>query len=305
MKRLSTIIVTYKSDVHLAQCLDTLLERNDIGSALEIVVVDNEMEGACQRKCNFLDKYPSALKYIVNSQNGGYGQGNNIGIRAADAPVVLIMNPDVRLDGTTPARICERFAQDSRLLLLGMQQRMGNGRKGRSLLWAGLLPPGFVAKALLWACNASGLYFSKWQCVQGSCFAVRKAPFEKIGLFDERIFMYGEERDIHSRLIKSDLGYMAVDWGMSYRHLTDERTLNLATSMKQWQVAVAQCKRNGIPASIYWKRLKRSIELNLFWNRLKTFGRETASIRGIRSQLVAIETQLGEATRNEGKGGPS
>ena len=38
--------------------------------------------------------------------------------------------------------------------------------------------------------------------LSGAFFAIRKVDFENIGLFDEDLFMYGEEYDIHLRIQK-------------------------------------------------------------------------------------------------------
>ena len=41
MKKLSVIIVTYNSESDIYGCLEALFAHNDIGEALEVIVVDN------------------------------------------------------------------------------------------------------------------------------------------------------------------------------------------------------------------------------------------------------------------------
>ena len=40
-KKISIVIVTYNSDNHISDCLESIFKYNDIGDALEIIIVDN------------------------------------------------------------------------------------------------------------------------------------------------------------------------------------------------------------------------------------------------------------------------
>lgn len=287
-KLLSVVIVDYRSGRHLEECLASLLQRNDIGDALETIVVDNDIHGVALREEALRNRFRGQkIMYMANTRNGGYGQGNNLGIRAAGAPVVLVMNPDVRLTGATPGQICRAFDEDGALVLLGMRQLLGNGKRGRSFLWSGGLPPSCFGMALVAWSNRSGMYFPRWECIQGSCFALRKSAFVAAGLFDETVFMYGEERDIHHRL-RAGGGKIACDWNMSYRHLTDQRELNIASTVRQWKVRADWCKRNGIPPARFWKALRSQTRWELWGASCKALGRETPKTRFLREKLAAL-----------------
>lgn len=285
---LSAVIVTYRSDRHIVPCLETLQARNDIGNGLEAIVVDNEAAGSDERHASLAAQFPAlSLKYLCNTHNGGYGQGNNVGIRVASAPVILVMNPDVRLTGATPGQICKAFDNDESLVLLGMRQLLGNGERGRSFLWSGGLPPSCFGNALVAWSNRTGMYFPRWECIQGSCFALRKSAFEAAGLFDETVFMYGEERDIHHRM-RAGGGKIACDWNMSYRHLTDQRESSIASTVRQWKVRADWCRRHGIPATRFWKALRGQIRWALWGASFKALGRKTPKTRFLREKLAAL-----------------
>ena len=96
MKELSLIILTYNSEKDIYDCLYSVYQHNDIGNRLEIIIVDNNSDGYVQMHDNITSLYPNVI-IIPNTKNGGYGQGNNIGIQAATAPIIAIMNPDIRL----------------------------------------------------------------------------------------------------------------------------------------------------------------------------------------------------------------
>ena len=77
MKKLSLIILTYNSEKDIYDCLSSVYQYNDIGDALEIIVVDNNSEHYARMQDKLSTLYPK-VNIISNSTNGGYGQGNNI-----------------------------------------------------------------------------------------------------------------------------------------------------------------------------------------------------------------------------------
>lgn len=96
MNAISIVIVTYNSTKDIIGCLDSIYKNNDIGCNLEIIIVDNNSSDINELQSILHSCYPE-VKLLRNSCNGGYGQGNNIGIKSSTSPIILIMNPDVRL----------------------------------------------------------------------------------------------------------------------------------------------------------------------------------------------------------------
>ena len=88
-QNLSVIIVSYKSDYVIENCI------NSIHSEIEIVVVDNSNNDQLKEKIE--TKYKN-VKYILSKENLGMGAGNNLGIKNVNKDFVLILNPDVTLE---------------------------------------------------------------------------------------------------------------------------------------------------------------------------------------------------------------
>lgn len=200
MKKLSAIIVTYNSEPDIYGCLEALFAQNDLGEALEVIVVDNNSSCFAHMQDELKRMYGDKIKVLSNKQNGGYGQGNNIGIIHATSPVVMIMNPDVRLVKISFKEIVSLYQADARLAMVGFRQIVNkNGKRGTSFSllnhYSGFVrfSGGILANRLYCFCWRH-MYFS------GACFCVRKTMFEAAGLFDEQIFLYGEENDIHFRI---------------------------------------------------------------------------------------------------------
>lgn len=221
MKRLSIIIVTYNSEKDIYDCLSSVCSFADIPfEHLEVIIVDNSPQ--CEPMFTKLrELYGNDIILIHNTHNGGYGQGNNVGIRKATAPVILIMNPDVRLIEPVFRYCLEQFTLHKSLVLYGFTQRQPGGRIGRSTSWLSTIHP-YIAEPLRFVTGKLNLFFPKYMYVTGACFYLRKATFEQVGLFDEHIFMYGEEEDIHDRLLAIEGTTMGYARHLSYLHLHED-----------------------------------------------------------------------------------
>lgn len=94
MKRAGAVIVTCNSEAEIGPCLDAALRH-----VPEVVVVDNDSRDGTRQEAR---KRPRA-RWIANSSNRGFAAAVNQGIRALDAPFVLLLNPDaVLLGGIEP-----------------------------------------------------------------------------------------------------------------------------------------------------------------------------------------------------------
>ena len=106
---------------------------------------------------------------------------------------------------------------------------------------------GYLRTFLEGICNRFNLYIPSLMHLSGSCFYVKKEAFEAIGLFDETVFMYGEEEDIRWRFEKTFGNHIYFDKSMRYLHLTTERPPSAATELKYLEVALRQNEKKGYP----------------------------------------------------------
>ncbi len=92
MPDLSVIIVSYNTRDLLRNCLRSL--RESVGVSLETIVVDNASSDGSAAMVS--DEFP-AVRLLAQTLNTWYCGGNNIGIRAAAADYVLLLNPDTEV----------------------------------------------------------------------------------------------------------------------------------------------------------------------------------------------------------------
>ncbi len=88
-KELTIVIVTFKSEAKILDCL------NSIGDKADIIVVENSQNADLKKD---LEKKFSNLKCILTSENLGYAAANNIGLKQVTTKYALILNPDTILD---------------------------------------------------------------------------------------------------------------------------------------------------------------------------------------------------------------
>lgn len=262
-KRITIIIVTYNSDFHIYDCLESIYKHNDIDEELEIIVVDNNSTNVDFTFQQIIERFGSKIILIKNNKNGGYGQGNNIGVKYASAEIIMILNPDVRLVEPIFKSVILSFEKVN-VVMVGLQQNYTIEKRGLSFLFIDNSITGVFEGKLY---NLLNLYVQKKMCISGSCFFIRKSSFLEVGMFDENIFMYGEELDLHNRLLqKNESAVILYDKSIKYLHLVSEREHSLSSEIRQFDSFVYLTIKNG--SDIRKECLKR-IRLYRFL-RLKT-----------------------------------
>lgn len=268
MKRLSIIIVTYQSEHDIYDCIQSIWQHCDIPAEdVELIVVDNSPESDMMFT-ELRVRHPNTV-LIHNTHNGGYGQGNNVGIRQATAPVVMIMNPDVRLCQPIFKTALEAFEKDSLLCMYGMKQLLSPTVKSPLSFDCSRSMNGYLIPFVSSLCNKFDLYMPSLMYLAGSCFFVSKAKFEAVGLFDEDIFMYGEEDDIHHRLKQRYGAHFTYNPALRYIHQTLERPMSLATEQKMVAAIARLHAKKGIAEESTYRNFVRYYRVRLFMNILK------------------------------------
>ena len=269
MKRLSIVIVTYNSEHDIYDCLQSVWEFCDIAhEELEIIIVDNSRDSE-PMFTKLRDRYGDSLVLIHNTHNGGYGQGNNIGIRHASAPVIMVMNPDVRLCEPFFMTTLTAYEQEPSLCMYGMKQMLSSEVKSPLSFDCSRRLNGYLIPIISSICNKLDLYIPHLMYLQGSCFFVRKEKFVQAGLFDEEIFMYGEEDDIHWRLKKQFGPHFLYNPHLHYIHLTLERPMSLVTEQKMVASIALSNEKKGYSRQYTYRNFVRYYRVRLMSAYLK------------------------------------
>ena len=207
---LSVIIVNYNVKYFLEQCLHSV-EKAMEGLQVEVFVVDNNSVDGSVR--HIRPKFPR-VKIIENKKNLGFSKANNQAIKESSGRYVLLLNPDTVVEENT-FRNCIAFMDEHpEAGAMGVKMIDGKGHflpeSKRSL------PTPAVAFYKVFGLSAlfpKSKRFSKYhlgyldknqthevEVLAGAFMFLRKETLEKVGLFDEDYFMYGEDIDLSYRI---------------------------------------------------------------------------------------------------------
>ena len=181
-QNLSVIIVSYKSDYVIENCI------NSIDSEIEIIVVDNSNNNQLKEKIE--TKYKN-VKYILSKENLGMGAGNNLGIKNVNKDFVLILNPDVTLEKSS---IDEMIIASQEIENFGIIAPLSDKSEY----------PNYTLKKTN---DFDEIKPFKVKSVDGYAMLLNLKKLKKLNdfyFFDENFFLYLENEDLCMRLAKYD-----------------------------------------------------------------------------------------------------
>jgi GT2 family glycosyltransferase len=199
--RADVVIVNWNGREVLGSCLRHL-ERQTVPQ--RVIVVDN---ASTDGSAAFVrERFPSATLVEMRS-NVGFGAGVNAGAALGDAEAIVLVNNDVDADPEMLAELLAPFEAP--------------GAEDVGMVAAMTLMPGrervdtFGVEVDRGLCAYNRLRNSTPEGEpgvllgpNGAVAAYRRAAFEQVGGFDERLFAYGEETDLALRLRSA--GWRAV-----------------------------------------------------------------------------------------------
>ena len=191
--RVSIVIVTWNSRSVIIPCLDALAA-DPSAAGWEVVVVDN---ASTDGTLGAVREHDLDVHLIVNDANRGLAAANNQGIRSSSAPFVLLANPDTMVKVGAIDALVGLLERRPRAAFANPLLRYPDGRPQTS---AGDLPT--LSEALKGrqaqprgVVATRGFWWDGWahdverRIGRGheSCYLVRRAAIEKIGLQDEGV----------------------------------------------------------------------------------------------------------------------
>lgn len=204
MNCVRVVIVGYNSRAHLARCIEALGPATD-DLDLDIVFVDN---ASTDGSAAFVSATFPHVRVIANDVNRGFAGANNQAIESGGEADVLLLNPDAFLlpgsldtlvaslrENTTTAVVGPRLLNPDGSLQhsIGFFPSLLN-QLGSNLFLARLLPRArwFSEIDRRWDSYSVGRSVD-W--LFGAVLLVRRRAIDQVGLFDERFFVFSEEKD--------------------------------------------------------------------------------------------------------------
>jgi GT2 family glycosyltransferase len=195
------IVLNYNGYDDTKECVESLINSEE---ELIIVIVDNNSsDDSFQKLCTF---FPN-IKFIKSGKNLGYAGGMNLGIKYAlkeRADFVLLINQDIVV---TPHFLKPMLKTFTDFENTGIVSNKVIYKDQKEVIYCA---GGRISKVL---CTGVAEYQGKnavsfanedreISLAEGCFLLVKKEVFEKIGLLDERFFMYLEDVDFSERVKK-------------------------------------------------------------------------------------------------------
>jgi len=183
----SIIILNYNGKKHLETCLDSVFKSSY--SNFEVILVDNcsNDDSVDFIKEKYGDKFN--LKIVVNSENLGFAEGNNVGAKHAKNDLLVFLNNDTEVHPDWLKELVKTAVSNPslgiclcRVVTEGLRQDLiGNvDRYGRAVLM----------RQENFKMNGGEVIAS------GPVFLIRRDTFNRIDGFDSRYFIYFEDIDL-------------------------------------------------------------------------------------------------------------
>jgi GT2 family glycosyltransferase len=187
----SIIILNYNAGDLLLDCVNSI--QKSTYENFEVILVDNISKDNSHKKCK--EKFPS-IKLIENSENFGYCEGNNIGLRIAKGEFIMILNPDTIVDSFWLEELLKAYQINGE----GIYQPKFLATTDHSML----LSTGNMIQIFGFGFSRSKgdidkkqyENFEKINYASGTCLFTSKEVLEKIGFFDPFLFAFHDDLEL-------------------------------------------------------------------------------------------------------------
>jgi GT2 family glycosyltransferase len=232
MPELSIIIVHHRTPELLKLCLasirKTLSSCDDDRLDYEVIIVDSATTR--QGRNVVKEKFPEAV-FLPFKENLGYSRGVNVGISKAGGNYLLILNPDVIATDGAVGKMLSYMKTHPDIGALGPKMLNFNGSIQET--YFSFYKPATIAarrtflgrfgsfKRLLDDFLMTGSDRNKIQTpdwLMGSAIMVSRKAVEKVGLMDERFFMYFEDVDWARRFWHNDFKVVYFPEAVMYHY---------------------------------------------------------------------------------------
>jgi len=209
----SIIIVNYNTVSFLVGAIDSILAKTK-NIEYEIIVVDNNSND--DSRTILSEKYDNKVIYLGLSENIGFGRANNEAAKIAKGRNLFFLNPDTVLLNNAVKILSDYLDNNHCVGCCGGNLVDVNNKPNISYLRVNIFSVFYELNEICFKLLSKmkfgkNCYYNhtnkpmKVKCIIGADLMIRKEIFVKLYGFDPDFFMYHEESELESRVIK--MGY--------------------------------------------------------------------------------------------------
>jgi GT2 family glycosyltransferase len=207
--KLSVVIICWNDFKVILDCIASVYGETR-AIEYEVIVTDNASTDGSLAAIR--QRFPD-VRVVENAENGGFGRGNNAGIRLAEGEYILILNPDTIIRDRALEKLvayadshpeagafgCRVFNVDGSVQLSAhpLPTLWTSFIKALGLRWPGRLWDGFCSDVYA---NWDGRTERQIGFQGGCCLLVRGRFLQELNGFDERYFHQFEDADLCRRV---------------------------------------------------------------------------------------------------------
>lgn len=179
MSNVSVVISTWNNKDNLLDCLKSV--KSQTLKPSEIIVVDNHSSDGTTKL--LAEKFPAIRCIITPDSTYGACETLNIGMSSAKNDFIVVLDDDVTLP---------------RNWMQNMLAKIKTEPRSTAIIFGKVIEPKMPAELT----ESSGYNKEAYTCTFRGCgFLVKKSALEKVGYYDKKLFIYGNERDLAARLL--------------------------------------------------------------------------------------------------------
>lgn len=231
-KLVGIVVLNYNNGDDTIECIESILSINY--SNYNLIIVDNnstdksvsqivewiksnnyDFNSIRDKDIGGSNSESKQITVIGNEKNGGYGYGNNIGIKYAlknRADYVLVLNNDTVVDPNFLQPLVNRCERDSSV---GIASGKINYYNNPDTIWfnGGTFSPdsGKISHLNFMEKDVGQKPEDEITFLSGCLWFIPKKVWREVGFIDEKFFMYMEDVDLCIRVIKKNFKLIIVN----------------------------------------------------------------------------------------------